>query len=154
MLFRSLRAEEARRIYDEIVRRQKDPALVEYLGRDFFRASLFPIPANGARQLTLEYDHLLRKDGETIELLYPLNTEKFSAKPIRNVSVKVDLETKRPLKSIYSPSHAVEVKRDGANRATAGYEASEVQPDGLESSSVGRASQAAPSRPGGRSALT
>ena len=35
----------------------------------------------------LEYDHLLPKDGETIELLYPLNTEKFSAKPLRDVRV-------------------------------------------------------------------
>ena len=61
--------------------------------------------------------------------MLPLNTEKFSAKPIKNVSVKVDLESKRPLKSIYSPSHSVEVKRDGPNRATVGYEASDVQPD-------------------------
>ena len=62
--------------------------------------------------------------------MLPLNTEKYSAKPIRNVSVKVDLESKRPLKSIYSPSHAVEVKRDGAEpghrrlrgqRCAAGY---------------------------------
>jgi hypothetical protein len=59
----------------------------------------------------------------------PLNTEKFSAKPIRNVSVKVDLESKRPLKSIYSPSHSVEVKRHGSNRAAAGYEATDVHPD-------------------------
>jgi len=59
----------------------------------------------------------------------PLNTEKFSAKPIKNVSVKVEIESKRALKSIYSPSHEVEVKRDGSHRGTAGYEASDVQPD-------------------------
>src|SRR5262249_15541541 len=58
-----------------------------------------------------------------------LNTEKFSSRPIHTVSVKVDLESKRPLKSIYSPSHNVEVRRDGPNRATAGYEATDVQPD-------------------------
>src|SRR5215204_5871015 len=36
--------EEARRIYDEIVRRQKDPGLLEYAGKDLFQASIFPIP--------------------------------------------------------------------------------------------------------------
>jgi Ca-activated chloride channel family protein len=60
---------------------------------------------------------------------YPLNTEKFSAKPIKNVSIKVDLQTKGSLKTIYSPSHAVEIKRDGPKRATVGFEAADVQPD-------------------------
>src|SRR6185436_9981855 len=98
---RLLRAEEARRVYDDIVRRQKDPALVEYVGRDFFRASIFPIPPRGARQLVLEYDHLLPKDGETVELLYPLNTEKFSAKPLRDVSVTVSLSSPTGIGAIY-----------------------------------------------------
>src|SRR4030095_7639784 len=31
--------EEARRIYDEIVRRQRDPGLLEYAGKDLFQAS-------------------------------------------------------------------------------------------------------------------
>ena len=43
--------------------------------------------------------------------------------------MKLELETKRPLKSIYSPSHTVEIKRNGANRAVVGYEASDVKPD-------------------------
>ena len=38
--------EEARRIYDEIVRRQRDPGLLEYAGKDLFQASIFPIPPN------------------------------------------------------------------------------------------------------------
>jgi Ca-activated chloride channel family protein len=126
---RLLRAEEARRIYDEIVRRQKDPALVEYVGRDFFRASLFPIPANGVRQLVLEYDHLLRKDGDTVEVLYPLSTEKFSAKPLRDVSVTVDFVGRGDLGPIYSPTHDVVVTRDGSKRARVSFTAREVRPE-------------------------
>src|SRR4030095_6589383 len=34
--------EEARRIYDQIVRRQRDPGLLEYAGKDLFQASIFP----------------------------------------------------------------------------------------------------------------
>ena len=59
----------------------------------------------------LSYTQLLKADDGLVSYVLPLNTEKFSAKPIKNVSVKVDLESKRPLKSIYSPSHTVEVKR-------------------------------------------
>ncbi|HSI89049.1 MAG TPA: VIT domain-containing protein, partial [Pyrinomonadaceae bacterium] len=47
--------EEARRIYDEIVRRQRDPGLLEYAGRDLLQASIFPIPPNSDKKLELTY---------------------------------------------------------------------------------------------------
>ncbi|HVM50248.1 MAG TPA: VIT domain-containing protein [Candidatus Acidoferrum sp.] len=124
-----LPADKARHIYEDIVRRLKDPALLEYGGRDVFKVRIFPIEPNSRKRIKLSYTELLKADNGLVSYVLPLDTEKYSAKPIRNVSVKVDLQTQRPLKSIYSPSHAVEVRRDGANRATAGYEASDVQPN-------------------------
>jgi Ca-activated chloride channel family protein len=124
-----LPADKARRIYEDIVRKLKDPALLEYAGRDVFKVRIFPIEPNSKKRITLSYTELLKADNGLVSYVLPLNTEKFSAKPIRDVSVKVDLESKRPLKSIYSPSHSVQVKRHGANQATAAYEAGEVQPD-------------------------
>jgi Ca-activated chloride channel family protein len=124
-----LSADKARRIYEDIVRKLKDPALLEYAGRDVFKVRIFPIEPNSKKRITLSYTELLKADNGLVSYGLPLNTEKFSAKPIRNVSVKVDLESKRPLKSIYSPSHSVEVKRHSATSATAGYEATDVQPD-------------------------
>ncbi len=124
-----LPADKARRIYEDIVRKLKDPALLEYAGRDIFKVRIFPIEPNSKKRITLSYTELLKADNGLVSYVLPLNTEKFSAKPIRNVSVKVDLESKRPLKSIYSPSHSVEVKRHGSNRAAAGYEATDVHPD-------------------------
>ncbi len=124
-----LSADKARGIYEDIVRKLRDPALLEYADRDLFKVRIFPIEPNSKKRITLSYTQLLPSDSGLVSYVLPLNTEKFSAKPIRNVSVKVELESKRPLKSIYSPTHTVEVKRDGSNRATAGYEASDVQPD-------------------------
>ena len=94
-----------------------------------FKVRIFPIEPNSHKRITLSYSQVLTSDGGLISYLYPLNTEKFSAKPIKNVSIKVDLETNQPLKSIYSPSHKVEIKRNGSNRATVGFEANDVQPD-------------------------
>jgi len=124
-----LPAEKARRIYEDIVRKLKDPALLEYGGRDVLKVRIFPIEPHSKKRITLSYTELLKAENGLISYVLPLNTEKFSAKPLRSVSVKVELESKRPLKSIYSPSHAVEIKRDGARRAIVGYEASDVQPD-------------------------
>jgi Ca-activated chloride channel family protein len=122
-------AERARGIYEDIVRKLKDPALLEYAGRDIFKVRIFPIEPHSKKRITLSYTELLKSDAGLVSYVLPLSAEKYSAKPIKTVSVKVELDTRRPLKSIYSPSHAVEVKRDGANRATAGYEASDIQPD-------------------------
>ena len=124
-----LPADKARRIYEDIVRQLKDPALLEYAGRDVFKVRIFPIEPNSRKRITLSYTELLKADHGLVSYVLPLNTEKFSARPIRSVSVKVDLESKRPIKSIYSPSHSVQVKRQGPNRAVAGYEAEDVQPD-------------------------
>ncbi len=43
--------------------------------------------------------------------------------------MKVEVKTTQPLASIYSPSHKVEIKRDGANRAVIGYESKDEKPD-------------------------
>ncbi len=121
-----LSADKARGIYEDIVRKLKDPALLEYAGQGIFKVHIFPIEPNSRKRISISYTELLTADNGLISYLLPLNTEKFSSKPVRNVSVKVNLETKRPLKSIYSPSHAVEIKRDGTTRATAAYEISEA----------------------------
>lgn len=124
-----LPADKARHIYEDIVRKMRDPALMEYADRDVFKVRVFPIEPYSHKHITLSYTQVLTSDAGLVSYVYPLNTEKFSAKPVENVSVKVELETKRPLKTIYSPSHSVEIKRDGSNRATVSYEADHVTPD-------------------------
>ena len=47
--------DQARRIYEDIVRRMKDPALLEYVGRNMFRARVYPIPARGEKRIRLSY---------------------------------------------------------------------------------------------------
>lgn len=124
-----LPADKARQIYEDIVRSMRDPALLEYAGRDLLKARIFPIEARGKKRIKLSYTQLLKADSGLVSYLYPLNTEKFSAKLIPSVSLKLDLESKRPLKSIYSPTHPVEVRRHGDLHATVGFESKDVKPD-------------------------
>ena len=121
--------EEARAIYEEIVRKQRDPALLEYVGRGAFQARIFPIPPRGERRIELTYNQVLPQRDGLVHYRYPLNTEKFSARPIGEVAITVRLEDKAPLRAIYSPSHPVLVTHDGDRRATASYEARNVRPD-------------------------
>jgi len=124
-----LPADKARKIYEDIVRKAKDPALMEYADRDVFKVRIFPIEPHSRKRVKLSYTQVLKADSGLIGYTYPLNTEKFSAKPVKKVSIKVELTSDRPLKSIYSPSHAVEIKRQGSARATVGFEANDTHPD-------------------------
>lgn len=124
-----LPADKARGIYEDIVRKMRDPALLEYAGRDLFKVRIFPIEPRSRKPIKISYTELLRSDAGTVTYLYPLSTEKFSARPIKNLSVKIELNTPEPLASIYSPSHKVEIKRDGPNRAVIGYESKDEKPD-------------------------
>ncbi len=124
-----LPADKARGIYEDIVRKMRDPALLEYAGRDLFKVRIFPIEPRSRKPIKISYTELLRSGAGTVTYLYPLSTEKFSARPIKNLSMKIELKSAEPLASIYSPSHKVEIKRDGPNRAVIGYESKDEKPD-------------------------
>lgn len=127
-----LPADKARHIYEDIVRKLKDPALLEYAGRDIFKVRIFPIEAHSKKRIRIGYTQLLKADNGLMSYTLPASDEKFSAQPIGSVTVKVEVENKRPLKTIYSPSHAVEIKRSNPTHATASYEATDKKPSDAE----------------------
>ena len=124
-----LDAKKARKIYEDIVRRMRDPALLEYSETGVFKVRIYPIEPNSTKRVKISYHQVLSKDDHTIEYIYPLNTEKFSAKPLKDVSVKVDVKANDEIRAIYCPTHNVEVVRKGKNRAVVGYEERDVRPD-------------------------
>ena len=113
--------EEARRIYDEIVRRQRDPGLLEYAGKNLFQASIFPIPPHSDKKLELTYSQVLRAESGTVAYRYPLGTGRQLTQ-IGSVSGRIELDSKEPMRNIYSPTHAIEVKRNGDRRSLVSFE--------------------------------
>jgi Ca-activated chloride channel family protein len=114
--------EEARRIYDEIVRRQRDPGLLEYAGRDLFQASIFPIAPHSDKKLELTYTQVLKAEGGTVSYRYPLGTGRNVSQVVGEVSGRVEIEGREPVRNIYSPSHEVEVSRRGERAARVSFE--------------------------------
>ena len=135
--------EEARRIYDEIVRRQRDPGLLEYAGKDLFQASIFPIAPNSDKKLELTYSQVLKAESGTVAYRYPLGTGRnIWARNVRpmpmsrienssrtvndqkfgTVSGKIEIIGKQALRNIYSPSHSVDVSRNSETKATVSFE--------------------------------
>ena len=121
-----LRKDEARHIYEGIVRASQDPALLEYIGRGMFQARVFPIPPKGERRIQLEYAQILKVDAELAKYTYPLRTEKFTPHPVGSVAVSLEIESPHPLKTIYSPSHDIAIRREHARHASVSYEGANV----------------------------
>ena len=124
-----LDAEQARQTYLDTVQKMKDPALLEYLGRGAVQASIYPIPPNGERRIELEYTQALKAENGLIRYIYPLNTEKFSAKPLEDVSVSVVIKSQQPIRTIYSPTHKLDIVRESETQVKAGYEGQDVLPN-------------------------
>jgi len=124
-----LNADEAREIYESIVREMRDPALLEYADQGAVRARIFPIQPGQERRIELTYTQALVADHGLVRYTYPLNTEKFSMQPLERVNISVDLRSSDPIRAVYSPSHPVAVNRINDFHITAGYEAQNLLPD-------------------------
>ena len=135
--------EEARRIYDEIVRRQRDPGLLEYAGKNLFQASIYPIPPNSDKKLEITYSEVLKAESGTVAYRYPLGTGRnLRSRPqpiyeenngiddvprsgqqkFGTISAKIEINGKEALRNIYSPSHQVEVVRKNETSAAVSFE--------------------------------
>jgi hypothetical protein len=63
-------AERARAIYEEIVRRQRDPALIELIGHGMVRARVFPFQPGETRRITMRYTQVLERAGDALVFRY------------------------------------------------------------------------------------
>ncbi len=123
-----LEAKKAREIYEGYVRRNQDPALLEWVGTGMFQTSVFPVPPGAERKVTLKFSQLLRKDHQLTDFMLPLSTAKYTSQPVEKVSIQATIETTSEIKSVYSPTYAIEVKRPDSKHAIVKYEATNAIP--------------------------
>ncbi len=123
-----LAKDEARAIYDAIVRQLRDPALLEYVGADAIQANVFPIPPGGERKIEIEYSHLLTAENGAFRYAYPQSAGLYTHTPLDEQSIRVEVISNEAIRTLYSPSHRVAVDRPTDFRAVVGYEDANVIP--------------------------
>lgn len=126
-------AERAREIYQEIVRKRRDPALIELAGQGLLRARIFPLAPGEKRKVTLRYTQLLPRAGDALLFRYHAGASHAmactgeEAVPVRRCPSgrpPMDLEVSVPEGSRFlepfSPTHPLQVRRQaGALRVDA-----------------------------------
>ena len=98
-----LPADEAREIYQEIVAKMKDPALLEYVGTQLIRMSIYPFEPGERRQFFIEYSQPLEISSNSYSMIYPLKIDSFLSAPIGSVSVRISVPLQ--IAEVYSPTH-------------------------------------------------
>lgn len=125
---RILPADEARRKYEAIVRKNRDPALLEWMGTGMYQTSVFPIPAGQSRTVSLRYTQVCPNNSGLTDLLFPMSTAKYTSKPIQKLAIEVAIDSSTPLKNIYSPTHAIEIERPSNQTAVVRFTAKDTLP--------------------------
>lgn len=124
-----LEKNKARRIYERIVRKMKDPALLEYYKNNMFRVRIYPINPGEKKRIKISYTQFLKFSNFTYEYVYPLNTEKFSSKPIKDVSLYADVKSDFDIVNIYSPVFKSDIIKKSNKHYKVGFEQKNVKPD-------------------------
>ncbi|MEI8018511.1 MAG: VIT and VWA domain-containing protein [Schlesneria sp.] len=114
-------AKEARSVYEAIVRSNKDPALLEWMGMGLFQTNVFPVPPGAERKVMLHYNQLLRKDRGLTDFLFPLSTAKYTSHAVEKIDIQIAIESAIDIKNVYSPTHTVDIKRPDAKHAVVTY---------------------------------
>lgn len=123
----TLGAEEARRVYEDIVRRQKDPALVEWMGKGLLRARIFPLNPGEEKKVVVRFQSVAPREGDALRVDYfrgsaPSGQWRAAASRerggdrTRGPSFTLLYPNDGRYGDAYSPTHDVDVRRDGDRR--------------------------------------
>ena len=66
----TMSAERARSIYEQIVREQRDPALVEWMGHGMLRARIFPIAPGEHKKVVVRFQMVAEREGDAVRVDY------------------------------------------------------------------------------------
>jgi Ca-activated chloride channel family protein len=110
--------DKAREIYDGIVRTLRDPAILEFVGRDVVQAHIFPIDANGKVDIEMKYSQPLRVENNSFRFDLPLRLPLGGV--AKNSSVDIEIQSNQGIRAIYSPTHQIKTSQSGNHAKVSG----------------------------------
>jgi Ca-activated chloride channel family protein len=115
-------ADKARQIYTSIVRRTRDPGLLEYIGSDLLQMKVFPVAPRSDQRVTLSYTSVSDRAGDLVEYVYPLKTDGKATATLETFGVEAVIKSQHAVQNVYSPTHAIGIKRQSDKQVTVSFE--------------------------------
>ncbi len=113
----ALPSDRARGIYEEIVRKTRDPALVEWMDHGLLRARIFPIAAGESKKVVVRFRAVAQREGNALRIEYtsagrtPGSMEQAGAPSLTLILPRGD-----GFGTPWSPTHHVDVSDRGDSR--------------------------------------
>ncbi|MBI2900366.1 MAG: hypothetical protein HYY17_09280 [Planctomycetes bacterium] len=123
-----LERERAREVYEGIVRRLQDPALLEWMPGGIFKCRIFPIEAGGEKRIVIGYTQALPCMAGRMKYVYPLASEKAREHALGQVSIDVAVKFAARMKSIRCVSHSIDLAKKDEHEARGRFEARDLRP--------------------------
>ena len=125
----TMNAGDARRIYENIVRTQRDPALVEWMGHGLLRARIFPLNPGEEKRIVVRFQSVAPREGDALRVDYFRGADN-AVSTVRDAvssSFVLDYRPTPELGAPYSPTHALDVaEHDGRRQVSVRGDARDV----------------------------
>ena len=116
----TMSADRARQIYEEIVRRQRDPALLEWMGYGLLRARIFPIAPGEEKKVVVRFQTVAPREGDALRIDYfrgYRNTQReINQQPEGRLSFVLTYPDDEMYGTAYSPTHSLTSSDRGSIR--------------------------------------
>ncbi len=110
----ALDARRARHVYEEIVRKRKDPALVEWMGLGLLRARIFPIAPGETRTVVVRVRAVAEREGDALRIDIPAPRGEGTVTKGTDITLRWPADP--AFGDAWSPTHDAKVARHGAQR--------------------------------------
>ena len=115
----------ASNIYESIVRRKRDPAILEQIGDNLFRMRVFPVFARDTKRVLLDYTVPLQSADGKYSFKLPLVTD---LKPIQDFRITGSIRPPCETKSV-STNQSIDFKPEDDGRVTFDWKQTKFKPD-------------------------
>ncbi|HEX7546563.1 MAG TPA: VIT domain-containing protein [Gemmatimonadaceae bacterium] len=110
----TMNSERARGVYEEIVRKLRDPALVEWMGHGLLRARIFPIQPGEEKRVVVRFHAVAEREGDALRLDWLGNRRAGDTGD--NSSFTLGYPDDGALGDAYSPTHSLHVTHERNRR--------------------------------------
>jgi Ca-activated chloride channel family protein len=116
----TMSADTARRIYETIVRTQRDPALVEWMGHGLLRARIFPLNPGEEKTVVVRFQSVVPREGDALRIDYfrGVGQNASMSRDVGATSFTLSYRPSNDLGQPYSPTHSLDIADHDGMRVT------------------------------------
>ncbi len=124
-----LERDKARELYLEYLKKNVDPALLEYFDDNLFRARIAYIYPQKSVQVNIGYQHIIPQKGNLFKLEYPLKIDALINGSIKNINITVTIEADNPIGTVFSPTHEISKEWINSKKVRVTFKAEDYTPE-------------------------